>query len=48
MDTYPVLGHKYLPRVIDSVVTDSLNTAGALVIEGPRASGKTMTAMPTY
>ncbi|MDR1833260.1 MAG: AAA family ATPase, partial [Propionibacteriaceae bacterium] len=45
MDTVAVLGHEYLPRVIDSVLNEALETAGAVVVEGPRACGKTMTAM---
>lgn len=45
MDTAKVLGHAYRPRVIDAVLQRSLAAAGAVVIEGARASGKTMTAM---
>jgi predicted AAA+ superfamily ATPase len=44
MDTVSVLGHAYTPRLIDSLVEESLEAAGAVLIEGPRACGKTMTA----
>lgn len=43
--TADVLGQEYRPRVIDIVLEQSLAAAGAVVIEGARASGKTMTAM---
>ncbi len=45
MDTAEVLGHKYRPRVIDGALQRALAASGAVVIEGARASGKTMTAM---
>lgn len=45
MDTRDVLGQPYRPRIIDEVLTDALQTAGAVVIEGPRACGKTMTGL---
>ncbi|WP_246955031.1 DUF4143 domain-containing protein [Brachybacterium sp. Marseille-Q7125] len=45
MDTYAVLGRRYEPRIIDRQVTELLRTAGAVVIEGPRACGKTMTGL---
>ncbi|MDR1431676.1 MAG: DUF4143 domain-containing protein [Propionibacteriaceae bacterium] len=45
MDTKAELGHEYLPRVIDTLLAEALDTAGAVVIEGARACGKTMTAM---
>jgi len=45
MDTVAVLGRDYRPRVIDSAVQRALAASGALVIEGARASGKTMTAL---
>ena len=35
---------KYLPRVADSELTRQLSVAGAVVVEGPRACGKTSTA----
>ncbi len=34
----------YLPRLIDGVVSEHLETTGAVVIEGPRFCGKTETA----
>ncbi|MFT4165259.1 MAG: DUF4143 domain-containing protein [Microlunatus sp.] len=45
MDTTEVLGRAYRPRVIDRAVDRALTAAGAVVIEGARASGKTMTAL---
>lgn len=45
MDTAKILGQEYRPRVIDAVLDRALATAGAVVIEGARASGKTMTAL---
>ena len=45
MDTVAVLGRAYRPRVIDSAVQRALAASGGVVIEGARASGKTMTAM---
>lgn len=45
MDTRDVLGQPYRPRIIDEVLADALQTAGAVVIEGPRACGKTMTGL---
>lgn len=44
MDTEELLGQPYSPRLIDSLVQESLQAAGAVLIEGPRACGKTMTA----
>lgn len=35
----------YLPRVVDAELAELLQTVGAVVVEGPRASGKTATAM---
>ena len=35
---------RYLPRIVDSELSDRLQRAGAVVIEGPRACGKTSTA----
>lgn len=40
-----VLGRKYRPRLIDAAVENALNSAGAVVIEGARACGKTMSAL---
>lgn len=45
METAEVTGREYRPRVIDAALQESLETAGAVVIEGARASGKTMTAL---
>lgn len=45
MDTAKVLGHPYRPRVVDAALQRALGATGAVVIEGARASGKTMTAM---
>lgn len=45
MDTAEVLGQVYRPRVIDAALDRALIAAGAVVIEGARASGKTMTAL---
>lgn len=39
------LGHPYRPRVIDSALDRALGISGAVVLEGARASGKTMTAL---
>jgi len=35
----------YMPRVVDAEVNQQLTSAGALVIEGPKACGKTETAL---
>jgi predicted AAA+ superfamily ATPase len=45
MDTAQVQGHEYRPRVIDAALQRALAAAGAVVLEGARASGKTMTAL---
>lgn len=45
MDTLEVLGQRYQPRLIDAVLGRALDAAGAVVVEGARASGKTMTAL---
>ena len=34
----------YLPRLIDTTVTDYLSAFGAVVIEGPKWCGKTWTS----
>ena len=36
---------EYSPRLVDSLVAESLNISGAVVLEGPRACGKTMTGL---
>ncbi len=45
MDTLEVLGQAYRPRVIDAGLRRALGAVGAVVVEGARASGKTMTAL---
>lgn len=45
MDTVEILGQHYRPRVIDATVQRALSAAGAVLLEGARASGKTMTAL---
>lgn len=45
MDTAQELGQEYRPRLIDTALQRALAASGAVVIEGARASGKTMTAM---
>ncbi|PHP53362.1 ATP-binding protein [Actinomyces ruminis] len=45
MDTRETLGHDYLPRVVDAQLGRLLEIGGAVVIEGPRACGKTMTGL---
>lgn len=44
MDTNSILGKQYVPRLLDKQLEKSLKIMGAVVIEGPRACGKTMTA----
>ena len=34
----------YLPRIVDAELTDLLEAADAVLVEGPRATGKTATA----
>lgn len=41
------MGRPYRARVIDTALQRALTTAGAVVIEGARATGKTMTALHT-
>lgn len=45
MDTTQVLGQEYRRRVIDDALNQALRSAGAVIIEGARATGKTMTAL---
>jgi predicted AAA+ superfamily ATPase len=45
VDTVDVLGQAYRPRLVDERVHQALATAGAVVIEGARATGKTMTGL---
>ena len=40
----PTEGHVYRPRVVDAEIHRLLSAMGAVVIEGPKASGKTETA----
>jgi len=35
---------EYLPRIVDNELSERLKSAGAVVIEGPKAGGKTLTA----
>ncbi|MEB3307905.1 MAG: AAA family ATPase, partial [Cyanobacteriota bacterium] len=35
----------YIPRIVDAELRELLRSAGAVVIEGPKACGKTMTAL---
>ncbi len=44
MDTVEILGKKYTPRIVDRQVEKGLAVSGALLLEGPRGCGKTMTA----
>ncbi len=37
-------GRDYRPRIIDNVLAQRLRSAGAVLLEGPKASGKTSTA----
>ena len=43
MNNFPVQG-SYRPRIVDRELRDRLQGIGAVVIEGPRACGKTETA----
>lgn len=45
VDTRQVLGQDYQARVIDAGVQRALTAAGAVVLEGARATGKTTTAL---
>jgi predicted AAA+ superfamily ATPase len=45
VDTELILGRAYQARVIDAVLAEALEAAGAVLIEGARACGKTMTAL---
>lgn len=45
MDTAKVLRREYRPRVIDAALQRALSASGAVVLEGARASGKTMTGL---
>ena len=45
MDTGEAVGQGYLPRVIEGALERALAISGAVVLEGARAVGKTMTAL---
>ncbi|HWL42934.1 MAG TPA: DUF4143 domain-containing protein [Ilumatobacter sp.] len=45
MDTVDVVGQAYQPRLIDAALQEALGTAGCVVLEGARGTGKTMTAL---
>jgi predicted AAA+ superfamily ATPase len=45
VDTTAVVGQPYRPRLLDGPLDHALTSAGAVVIEGARATGKTMTAL---
>lgn len=36
---------RYLPRIVDAELTELLRASGAVLVEGPRACGKTATVM---
>lgn len=38
------MANEYLPRIVDDVVAERLKSAGAVLLEGPKACGKTRTA----
>ena len=40
----PVRAVTYLPRIVDAELVDLLEASGAVLVEGPRATGKTATA----
>ena len=37
--------NRYIPRVIDAQISSALSISGAIIIEGARACGKTMSAL---
>lgn len=45
MENSQSAGSLYLPRVLDSYLAELLESAGAVLIEGPRGCGKTETAL---
>jgi predicted AAA+ superfamily ATPase len=45
MDTWDVVRRRYRPRVIDGPLGEALQAAPAVLVEGPRACGKTMTGL---
>lgn len=44
METRDIFNKQYLPRLIDSSLNKALAISGAVILEGPRGCGKTMTA----
>ena len=45
MDTKQLAGRRYRPRIVDTRVEFLLQASGAVIIEGPRGCGKTMTGL---
>ncbi|MCL3777431.1 MULTISPECIES: DUF4143 domain-containing protein [unclassified Actinomyces] len=45
METEQEAGIAYLPRAVDVTVAETLKSVGAVVLEGPRGCGKTMTGL---
>lgn len=45
MDTKQLAGRRYRPRIVDTRLEFLLQASGAVIIEGPRGCGKTMTSL---
>lgn len=45
MDTQQLAGRRYRPRIVDERLDFLLEASGAVIIEGPRGCGKTMTGL---
>ena len=45
MDTQQLAGRRYRPRIVDKRLEFLLEASGAVIIEGPRGCGKTMTGL---
>ena len=45
MDTQQLAGRRYRPRIVDERIDFLLEASGAVIIEGPRGCGKTMTGL---
>ena len=45
MDTHQIAGKEYKPRVVDQRMEFLLEAGGAVIVEGPRGCGKTMTGL---
>lgn len=45
MDTMQLAGRSYRPRIVDAQLEFLLQASGAVIIEGPRGCGKTMTGL---